>query len=48
MNYTAPNVTPLGSVRELTLAGLGNKNGANPDIYSNVVPIVGSIGPVVP
>jgi hypothetical protein len=43
MEYTKPTVTVLGSVRELTLAD--NKIGSDPDIYSQVVPIVGSITP---
>jgi len=43
MDYTAPTVTELGSLRELTLAGPSNKVGTSSDIYSNVVPLVGSI-----
>jgi hypothetical protein len=43
MQYTAPTVTVLGSVRDLTL--VDNKIGADPDIYSSTVPIVGSIVP---
>lgn len=41
MTYQPPTITELGSVRDLTL-GL-NKVGNNPDIYSAVVPIIGSI-----
>jgi len=44
MKYTAPEVTVLGSVRDLTLAN--NKIGSEPDIYSQIVPIVGSITPI--
>lgn len=44
MKYTAPKVTVLGSVRDLTLAD--NKIGSDPDIYSQTVPIVGSITPI--
>jgi hypothetical protein len=43
MKYIAPEVTVLGSVHQLTLAD--NKVGPDPDIYSQVVPIVGSITP---
>jgi hypothetical protein len=44
MKYTAPQVTVLGSVRDLTLAS--NKIGPDPDMYSQVVPIIGSITPI--
>jgi hypothetical protein len=43
MEYTAPKVTVLGTLHELTL--VGNKIGPDPDMYSNVVPIIGSITP---
>lgn len=46
MKYTAPVVTDLGSVRELTLAPF-NKPSGPPDIYSSTVPVVGSLTPTV-
>lgn len=42
MEYTAPSVTELGSVHELTLQGM-NKVGSTPDGFSNI--IVGSVVP---
>ncbi|WP_375492218.1 lasso RiPP family leader peptide-containing protein [uncultured Jatrophihabitans sp.] len=47
--YEAPMVTDLGSVEELTATPApspGNKLGSTPDVYSNIVPVVGSFGPV--
>lgn len=44
MRYSAPSVTDLGSVRDLTL--VVNKVGSDPDIYSGIVPVVGSIIPL--
>ncbi|WP_156718045.1 hypothetical protein [Nocardioides sp. Leaf307] len=45
MTYTAPTITELGNVRDFTLSL--NKVGFEPDQYSAVVPIVGSIVPAV-
>jgi len=41
MDYSPPTVTELGTIRELTLAM--NKVGTRSDIYSNTVPLVGSL-----
>ena len=41
LTYSAPAITTLGSVHELTLSF--NKVGPNADVYSANIPIVGSI-----
>ena len=41
MTYTPPTVTDLGTVRDMTLDL--NKVGFESDVYSAIVPIVGSI-----
>jgi hypothetical protein len=42
-SYEAPKIEIIGSLHELTL-GL-NKVGSTDDIYSTIVPIIGSIVP---
>lgn len=39
--YQPPRISEIGSLRELTLAF--NKKGPNADIFSQAIPIVGSI-----
>ena len=43
-SYEPPRITDIGSVAELTQAF--NKMGSRSDIYSNLAPIVGSLGPI--
>ena len=42
MTYEPPEIRILGSVEELTLL---NKVGPDPDMFSDIVPIIGSIVP---
>jgi hypothetical protein len=41
--YEPPCISEIGSLQELTL--VFNKKGPSHDVYSNIIPIVGSLAP---
>ena len=41
--YEPPRISTLGSLQELTLSF--NKKGPSADVFSNLVPIIGSLNP---
>jgi hypothetical protein len=44
--YQTPKMETLGTVHEMTLMPKFNKVGPDSDVYSNAIPIVGSIKPI--
>lgn len=43
--YAAPALSEIGKLHEMTLAPVFHKASGDPDIYSNVVPVIGDLTP---